>query len=326
MPGTAYEYSNLGFALLGRIVTNVSGMPYQKYITDNILKPLGMNDSFYEYTEVQSDRLAAGYRWEEEKHKLEPMLKDGAYGAMGGMLCSLEDFARYTSLHLKAWPPRNDDDTGPLKRSSIREMHQPWRFNNIFPNNQGFDGKVCPVATGYGYGLSWRKDCNGTIRVAHSGGLPGFGSEWRIYPDYGFGVISFSNRTYGAPSQLNARVADTLIYLAKLKPRTYPAIALLEETKKAIIDLLPDWNNAESSVLFAENFFLDQSVALRRAATQKLFIGAGAILKVGPVQAENQLRGQFVVECEKKKINVFFTMTPEARPLVQYLEIWVEGE
>lgn len=193
-PGTAFEYSNLGFALLGRIVTNVSGMPYQKYIMENILKPIGMNDSRYEYTEVPSDRLALGYRWEEEKYKPEPMLKDGAYGAMGGMLCSLEDFARYASLHLNAWPARNDEDRGPVKRSTIREMHQPWRFVNIVPNYKGFDGKVCPVAAGYGYGLGWRKDCNGIIRVAHSGGLPGFGSEWRIYPDYGFGVISFSRR------------------------------------------------------------------------------------------------------------------------------------
>src|SRR5215207_7510484 len=43
VPGVAYEYSNLGFALLGKIISNVSGKPYQQYITDAILKPLGMN-------------------------------------------------------------------------------------------------------------------------------------------------------------------------------------------------------------------------------------------------------------------------------------------
>lgn len=42
-PGTAYEYSNYGFAILGRIVANVSGMPYSRYVSEHILQPLGMN-------------------------------------------------------------------------------------------------------------------------------------------------------------------------------------------------------------------------------------------------------------------------------------------
>lgn len=62
-PGLSYEYSNLGFALLGNIVTKVSGIPYQEYITKNILKPLGMNDSKWEYTEIPADQLALGYHW-----------------------------------------------------------------------------------------------------------------------------------------------------------------------------------------------------------------------------------------------------------------------
>ena len=56
--GTTYEYSNLGFALAGHIITRVSGMPYQQYINENILKPLGMNDTYWEYSKVPADRLA----------------------------------------------------------------------------------------------------------------------------------------------------------------------------------------------------------------------------------------------------------------------------
>ncbi|MBK8505355.1 MAG: beta-lactamase family protein [Saprospiraceae bacterium] len=205
VPGVTFEYSNLGYALLGKIITNVSAMPYQKYIRDNILIPLGMLNSFYDYEEVPLSLLAQGYRWEDEQWKKEPLLSDGSYGAMGGMLCSLEDFAKYVSLHLNAWPPRNAPDAGPVKRSSIREMHQPWRFNGLFSDATNLRGDTCAVTTGYGYGLGWRQDCSGIIRVSHSGGLPGYGSEWRIYPEYGVGVISFSNRTYGAPSAANAR-------------------------------------------------------------------------------------------------------------------------
>ena len=70
-PGVAYEYSNLGFALLGRIITIVAGKPYQQYIRDVILKPLGMHDTYWEYGEVPPEKLAHGYRlvdgnWKEE--------------------------------------------------------------------------------------------------------------------------------------------------------------------------------------------------------------------------------------------------------------------
>jgi CubicO group peptidase (beta-lactamase class C family) len=324
VPGITFEYSNLGFALLGRIVTQVSGMPYQQYITENILKPLGMNDSKFEFGEVPQEKLAMGYRWEEEKWKIEPLLHDGSYGAMGGMLCSLEDFAKYAALHLSAWPPRNEADAGPVKRSSIREMHQPWRLNNLFADAKNRMGETCPSVVGYGYGLGWRKDCKGTVRISHSGGLPGFGSEWRIYPDYGVGVISFSNRTYGAPSPANAVALDTLIYMSGLKPRELSFVPLLEKTKELLMKMLPDWNEAEASAIFAENFFLDESVELRRAYSQKLFKEAGTIKLIGLVQPENQLRGQFLLECENMNISVFFTLTPEAIPLIQQLDLWVE--
>ena len=60
VPSFAYEYSNLAFAMLGHIITAVSGKPYQQYITDTILKPLGMNDTKWEYTQVPA--VEAGTR------------------------------------------------------------------------------------------------------------------------------------------------------------------------------------------------------------------------------------------------------------------------
>jgi CubicO group peptidase (beta-lactamase class C family) len=325
VPGIAYEYSNLGFALLGKVISNITGKPYQHYITENILKPLGMNHTYYEYADVPSDQLALGYRWEEEKWKPEPLLHDGVYGAMGGMLCSLEDFARYVSFHLQAWPPRSGEDVEPVKRSSIREMHQPWRFNDLFADAKDRAGNGCAMASGYGYGLAWRKDCSGRVRISHSGGLPGFGSEWRIYPEYGVGVVAFSNRTYGGPGAANAIALDTLIHIAGLKPRVYPNVPLLEQTKSNLMEVLPDWNVPEDSDLFAMNFFLDQSPALRRKETQALFTEMGSIQSVSQVQPENQLRGTFVITGEKRSVEVFFTLSPEAKPKVQQLDLrWVE--
>lgn len=320
--GVQFEYSNLGFALLGKIISNVSGMPYQKYITDNIMKPIGMKDSKWEYDEVPKEHLALGYRWEDETWKEEGLLHDGSYGAMGGLICSIEDFSKYVSLHLAAWPPRNDEELGPVKRSTIREMHQPWRFNNLFPQVKNRMGESCPTAAGYGYGLNWRKDCKGTVRVAHSGGLPGFGSEWRIFPEYGVGVVSFSNLTYGAPSFANAMALDTLIYMAGLKPRSLPPSKILEQRKNEISKSIQSWDETNLGI-FAENFFLDLSKEKWKSNTEKIFKEAGAVTSVGEIKAENQLRGSFSIVCEKKKVEVFFTLTPEAGALVQELHVWV---
>lgn len=323
VPGVEFEYSNLGFALLGKIITNVSGKPYQTYITENILKPLGMNSSLWEYAQADPALLAKGYRWEDDQWKEEPMLHDGSYGAMGGLICSIEDFSKYVSLHLSAWPPRDEAEAGPVRRSSLREMQQPWRFSGFNTKSYLRTGQPCAVAGGYGFGLGWRKDCNGVVRVSHGGGLPGFGSDWRIYPDYDLGIVSFSNRTYGGTSYINNKVLDTLIQLAGFKPRALAVSAVLQTRKDQLVKILPDWSDDKSFDIFAENFFPDFPVEIRRAEAKRTFEQAGKVVSVGPLVPENQLRGSFVIHGEKKDIEVFFTLTPEAKALVQELDLGI---
>ncbi|MEP2670325.1 MAG: serine hydrolase domain-containing protein [Cyclobacteriaceae bacterium] len=314
-PGLSYEYSNLGFALLGNIINKVTGKSYQQYITDNILKPLGMNDSKWEYTEIPEDQIALGYHWVNEQWQEEPILHDGAFGAMGGLFCSIEDFSKYVAFHLSAWPPRNDPESGPVKRSSVREMHQVWRLNDNSPGKNQYG----PFDYGYAYGLGWRKDARGIVRISHSGGLPGYGSEWRIFPDYGIGIVSFSNRRYGAPSLANEQVMDTIISIAQLKPRTLPVSKILETRKAELMNILPNWS--ESPELFAENFYMDKPLDLRKSEIEEIFAEVGPITSVGTLTPLNQLRGYFVIKGEKKSVNVFFTLTPENNPLIQQLSL-----
>jgi hypothetical protein len=49
-----------------------------------------------------------------------------------------------------------------------------------------------------------------------------FGSQWRIMPDYGIGVVAFANRTYAGVGAVNMQVLDTLIKIAGLKPESCP--------------------------------------------------------------------------------------------------------
>jgi CubicO group peptidase (beta-lactamase class C family) len=195
VPGVAYEYSNLGFSLLGNIVSKVSGKPYQQYIKDNILKPLGMEDTYWEYADVPAAQLAHGYRLTEGAWEEEPLLHDGSFGAMGGMLTSMDDFVKYMGLHLSAWPPRNEEAQPVLQRSSLREMHQPQRISYFNPGYKFPNGKECGIVGGYYAGLGWVQVCENRVRIGHTGGLPGFGSNWLILPEYGVGLVCFANLT-----------------------------------------------------------------------------------------------------------------------------------
>jgi CubicO group peptidase (beta-lactamase class C family) len=316
-PGVAYEYSNMGFAMLGYIIKKITGIPYSDYIAKNIWQPLGMNQAQYEYTKVPANELAHGYRWINDSWREETLLHDGIYGAMGGMITSIESFSKYVALHQSAWPARNDVETGPVKRSSIREMHQAWRFSGLNVNYKYPSGRSCPLTSAYAYGLSWTRDCEGREYIAHSGGLPGFGSNWRILPEYGLGVILFANVTYAPTTPPNFAVLDTLIRLAQLKPRQLPPSAILTQRRDELVKLLPDFANATTSGIFAINFFSDYFVDVMKKEATEAFAKAGKIIAIKDVVPENQLRGSFIIEGEKANIWVSFTLTPENPALIQ---------
>ena len=327
-PGVAFEYSNLNFALLGRIVSRVSGVPYQRYITREILAPLGMKDTRWEFSEVPPDRLALGYRWENNAWKLEPLERDGAYGAMGGLITTAEDFARYISFHLSAWPPRDEADTGPVRRATTREMHTPIEPTGVNATAKTLAGEPNPVANGYGFGLSSSIDSKGVANVRHSGGLPGFGSEYRFFPEYGFGVFSFANVTYAGTGATNVKVAALLLEKGGLPPRTLPVSKILAQRQRQLAALLADaaWEEKLSAEILAENFFPDRSRESWIAFTRATLASAGKISSVGPLQPLNQLRGTFPLVGEKGRIDVTFTLTPENPPRVQSLRLNFVGK
>ena len=320
VPGVAYEYSNLAFAMLGRIIKTVSGRSYQTYISQEILKPLGMTHTYWEYTDVPANLLAHGYRRQNKQFLEETLLHDGSHGAMGGLLTTIDDFAKYAALHLSAWPPRNNAETAPIKRSSLREMHQPATFSGLNPNFKFMNGKTTALTSSYAYGLSWAADADGRVYVGHSGGLPGFGSQWRMMPEYGIAVVAFSNLTYGGMGAANWAALDSIVAMAGLQPRQLPASKELNDSKNDLLRVLSNWDGAEKSGIFAENFFQDYALAELRAKTAELFTKVGKIKQTTDLMPENQLRGKFVVEGEKGSFEVFFTLTPEQKPLIQQLD------
>jgi CubicO group peptidase (beta-lactamase class C family) len=319
--GTTYEYSNLAFSMLGYIIKKVSGVPYQEFIATHIWQPLDMKEATWEFSNISASQLARGYKWINNSWQEEEMLHDGTFGSMGGMIASIDSFSRYIALHQLAWPARDDIEKGPIKRSSIREMHQPWRFNALTISDKYTDNPKCNVVSAYGYGMDWIRDCEGKVAVGHNGGLPGFGSNWLIMPDYGIGVVFFANTTYAPSAKINFNVLQTLVKEAQLSPRQLPPSHILQIRQQALIKLLPNWNNAEASGIFAENFFLDNSVATLKKETEKLFVKSGQIMSVEKIIPQNQLRGSFIIKGKKADLLASFTLSPENPALIQKFKI-----
>lgn len=320
-PGIAYEYSNYGFAILGRIVTRVSGMPYKEYVATNILRPLGMRSTTLSPAAVAADRLAHGYRWEDEQWKEEPQLPDGAFGAMGGMLTSLSDLGAYVSALLAAWPPRDGAETGPVRRWSLREMQQVSRPASSSAARDAA-GNLRLNTGGYGFGLRVSTDCLFAHIVAHSGGLPGFGSQMRWLPEYGVGIIAFGNRTYtGWGPPIDAAMA-ALAQTGGLQPRMAEPASALVEARAQVTRLVIDWDDQLARSIAAENLFLDRSIDRRAADIAALRTRMGSCA-AGTVFAdvENALRGRWILPCERGNLLVSITLAPTMPPKVQFLQV-----
>jgi hypothetical protein len=277
---------------------------------------------------VPADKLAHGYRLVNGEWKEETPLHHGSYGAMGGLITSIEDFSKYIALHMAAWPPRSGAENPVLKRSSIREMHMPSNFSGFNPNNRYPNGKLCPTVSAYNYGLRWTRDCEDKAFVGHSGGLPGYGSQWIFLPEYGIGVVAFANQTYASLGPVNTQVLDSIIRTAGLKPYVLPVSDILNQRQDALIKLLPKWDSTmlvryttTGSNIFSENFFPDYPLTDLRINHIMLFKAIGTIQNIGDVRPENQLRGSFDIIGDKGKLNIFFTLTPENPPLIQELRI-----
>jgi CubicO group peptidase (beta-lactamase class C family) len=324
-PGTAFEYSNLGYVMLGKVVSKAAKMRFQDYVTKQILLPLGMKDTVWEYAGVADGKLALGYQWDGAAWVLEPILHDGDAAAMGGLITTMDDFARYVRFHLDAWPARDGADSGPVKRATVREMHMPRVFASQSSKTTRLDGKTPnPLVTFYGYGLRWSRDSRDLVTLGHGGGLPGFGSQFYFAPQHGVATIAFSNLRYGPVYQSTAKAINLLAEKADLKPRAVAPTEILLTRQQQVVQLLQGWDEALGARIAAENFFLDRSRIdwIKHAAANLAPIGK--IVSVGPIKAENRLRGSFPLVGEKGTLTVSFTLTPEREPKVQALDLKAE--
>jgi len=333
-PGVRFEYSNLGYAILGQVVRAVSGVPLASFARTRLFAPLGMTATTFDVAGVSPEARAAGYHDDAGVRTPEPILPDGAFGAMGGLGTTIPDFARYVAFHLDAWPPRDDPERGPLARASRREMAQPWR-----------PGPAWPAVTGLaleGYGFGWvvgRHPVLGRM-VGHSGGLPGFGSHVELLVDAGVGVMAFANRTYAPARSLVRELVEQLSAAGVLDrtegraeqsgaaaPAGAPSVPWSAEGARApapllaaqdwLSDLYRRWDGELAHSLAAENLFRDKSEATRAAELSALRERYGALRTVGPLRGEGARRASWRLGCERGELDAWVWLVPTAEDSVQ---------
>ena len=317
-PQTAFEYSNFGYALLGRIVTNVSGRPYNDYIEAEIMRPLGMTSSGYDVFASPQDRRALGYRWENDAWAREPDMRHGVFGSMGGVQTNAPDYAKWIAFLLSAWPARDDPETGPVRRATVREMATGSNFVSASVRTLP-DGSPCPVAVAYGMGLRVSADCELGQVLAHGGGYPGYGSYMILMPDRRTGLFAFANRTYAGPSAPLLEAASTLVRGGLVPVPPLPTSDILAER---YVDLGRIWAVGDVSVAqdrLAMNFLMDRSEENWRTVLDLLKTDAGACGTDAPITATGALSGTFRWTCDKGVVEGRLLLAPTTPVTIQAL-------
>jgi CubicO group peptidase (beta-lactamase class C family) len=179
-PGTTFAYSNHGFATLGQIVEDVSGMPLERYFRERIFEPLGMADTDLVRSEQVASRLATGYRLARRGTEAVPD-RDWIGAAGGGIYSTTRDIARFAAALTGGGANEHGSVLEPATLATMFEPHH----------------RPDPRLPGWGLGF-FRAEAGGHRMIGHDGILPGFNSTLVVAPDDGLAIVAFTNGSKGA--------------------------------------------------------------------------------------------------------------------------------
>jgi CubicO group peptidase (beta-lactamase class C family) len=200
-------------------------------------------------------------------------------------------------------------------------MQQVARYAGSTASVDG-EGALGMVAGGYGYGLRVQQTCEYPSMVWHTGGLPGYGSLMRWYPDYGIGLFAMGNRTYTRFTTVADETVRLLAETGGLVPRLPQPSPVLLTRQEQVTRLIQQWDEPLANELAAMNLFLDEPSERRRDAIERLVTEVGGECQsVGPVDAENALRGRWRMSCRDGDLRVSITLSPTAPARVQALDV-----
>ncbi|HEV3052540.1 MAG TPA: serine hydrolase domain-containing protein [Longimicrobium sp.] len=189
-PGTRHQYSNLGFRLLAMVVERASGMPYERFLREQLWLPAGMRQTGFALADFAPGGVARGYTLRDEGTALDRLLPPGAAGTaahlgQGGLVSTAGDLFRWA---------RALDDGRVLADSSRRALQTPH---------------VAEDSTGrshYGYGWVIATTARNTRLITHNGSDGVYFADLRRYVDEGVTVVFLTNQIDGLSEAVLAAI------------------------------------------------------------------------------------------------------------------------
>ena len=321
-PGVGFDYSNLSYSVLGRIITEVTGTAFQDAVATRVLSPLGLTSTAFRHEDLVDVDLADGHVRRDDAWQVEPASPTGAWASIGGLHSNVEDLARWVGVLCGAFPARDDDDPGvPLVRASLREMQQAHRFITVERGVPG-DLERPGEAMSYGFGLVVSTDPRFGVIVAHSGGYPGFGSRMVWHPQSGVGVIGLANGRYGGPYRDTQRMLLALLDRVDAPARLVRPTAAAWSAYDRVDALLDAWDDDAVDQLVSSNVDGDIPRDRRSAEIAAAIAAVGGL--VGPredVVARTPSHLTWWRPGAAGRVRVEVLLTPQAPQRVQTLGV-----
>ena len=222
-----WDYNNTTFALSGEVVERISGVPFHQFVRDNILTPLGMNDTFMLDEEVRTHPNRAQAHQHYDGHDYEIPYPYIEYTKSAGMMNSTPvDMTKWMKFLLAdgVW-----DGERLVSSEHIKEMMTPQILlspEKIYPAAASYDHNY------YSYGLAWFvHDYKGQKLAMHTGSIDGMVAIIGVMPEKNVGVYVFIN-------------SDHIEYRHALM---YSVLDILLENEKS------DWSDKLYQVYHPEN-------------------------------------------------------------------------
>jgi CubicO group peptidase (beta-lactamase class C family) len=309
----AFQYSNLGYGMLGRCVRRATGRTVQDHIVERFHRPLGMARTTW--VEPAHDDWARPHRWQDGANvpDLPHPIGDGEISPMGGIWTTVRDLCAWISWLDDANGTEHRTDGTGLSHSSRRELQRMHTY--VGPRLLA----EVSAPSGYGFGLVVRDDPKLGKVVDHSGGLPGYGTNMRWVCGTRVGAIALANVTYAPMSPLTMAMLYALDESAGL-PRAAMAVSpALRQCGERLVELLNDWSPEKAAALFADNVALDEALDRRAEHAQRLVQEHGR-LRLLAVHPRSWANGELEVVGHGESFRIDLELSPLSTPLVQAYE------
>ena len=209
-PAAIWRYSNIGFEVLAAVIATVSGQPFEAYVQQHILTPLGMTKSTLLMTDIDSTLMAYGHSTDSTGvyHRNADYPYNRRHAASSTLHSNVADMLRWARANLG----RGElDGARILQDSSYRSMWTPARDITVELMARAKQAGITLPYDSMAMGLSWFLPVGGGRRmVNHSGGDEGFRTDLLLVPDERIGIVVLLNGDGGNPSLLSRALLDAI--------------------------------------------------------------------------------------------------------------------